>query len=71
MTELSTTDAEKAYMRNDGCPYCKSKLDYDNLEFIDGEVFRNVYCTNRECNAEFQEVWQLSSVQVDCEPFKV
>lgn len=69
MTELSCDDASKLYMRNEGCPYCKGELDYDDLELIDGEVFRNSYCTNPNCNAEFQETWALQSVAVDCTPF--
>jgi len=63
------TDVEKAYMRNEGCPFCQSELDYEDPELIDGELFRNSYCTNPNCNAEFQETWSISDVTVECQPF--
>lgn len=62
MPNLTQDEAEKEYMRNDGCPYCRSKLEYGDLEIIDGEVFRDVFCSSEKCGAEFQETWVLHAV---------
>lgn len=67
MPEL--TDVQKQYMRSEGCPYCKAELEYEEPQMIDGEILRQVYCTNPKCNAEFQETWRFSEVTVDCEPY--
>lgn len=67
---MDDREAEKAYKRNEGCPYCKAALEYGEFQQIDGEVFRESYCTNPMCRAEFQETWVFDDVAVEAQPCK-